>query len=529
LRRPAAPVLATLVGFSVLACWYAIGGRPWLPSHDDMVSMLLVSKGKERADAVLAPPVTSRRQAQELLDVVEPEKGYGVLQTVRDVYLLSINPPVYAGLLNFWRRMAGGSIGAAVLLSILLCTLSACAMALVVGRERGGPAGLLFAALFSFGPTFQEAGLMARQYALAALVAGAVAGSLAWLLRSREGARRTPAAWFVASGVLLTVTAYQTFVLMVSLLAGYFVAAAVRKDRSRLAVACAASAAYAAAAAPILLVARWQGTHGGPLGVPVATIEPVGGAGEAARSALQLVLSLFVDLPYAHLPVAVLVLGVATLLAGLAWLALRARQRDGAATVLVVSILVASGLYGALVLLRIFPAWFFLRYFVAYSHLYLVLLALAALSPAPGDRSDRRDRLFLTGLLALSCVTFVLRTATYVGGGERQRDREALESLHTAEVVLTDAREHVQVLRIAAHAPGATFWLLVPPLDPGTCRAISDDVRGRRVAVARAVNSDRAALESAYRTCLPGLPAGRDVRRSWLNLTLWGPAETQSP
>src|SRR2546422_5197236 len=213
-------VLTALLALAVPAAWYVAYDVIWAPSHDDMVSLLLSSEGHNRADLVLSAPTTSRRSAREILGTIAPRPDYGVLDTVLDVYRLSINPPVYLGLLNLWRRIVGGSFPAAMMLSLVFCSMSACALFCVVAWERGWLTGLLFSALYCFSPTYWEAALATRQYALSALLASVLAGSLTWWLRTGQASSLPAAAAFVAVGMLLTLTSYQSSVLVLSLLAG---------------------------------------------------------------------------------------------------------------------------------------------------------------------------------------------------------------------------------------------------------------------------------------------------------------------
>src|SRR6266571_5661207 len=83
-------VLTALLALAVPATWYAAHDTIWAPSHDDMVSLLLSSEGKRRADLVLAPHSTCRRSAREILSTIDPQTHYGVLDTVLDVYRVSI-------------------------------------------------------------------------------------------------------------------------------------------------------------------------------------------------------------------------------------------------------------------------------------------------------------------------------------------------------------------------------------------------------------------------------------------------------
>jgi hypothetical protein len=513
-------VLAALLALAVPAAWYAASDAFWAPSHDDMVSLLLSSKGHNRADLVLSPPSTSRRSAREILSTIDPQPDYGVLDTVLDAYRLSINPPVYVGLLNLWRRIVGGSFPAATMLSLVLCSLSACALFCIVARERGWLTGLLFSALYCFSPTYWEAALATRQYALSALLSAFLAGTLVWLLRTEQASPSRAAAAFVAVGSLLTLTAYQSAVLVLSLLAGLIAMAALRKDRRVMTAALGAAIAFTIASGPILLLARWQGLRGGPLGVPVRTLAPFEGPAETQHAALQALLSLFVDIPYAHVSLAGLVIAVLILLGGIAYFAAEEMPTPAAGTVLVVSITAGCALYATLVFLRQFPAWFNLRYFTAYSSAYITLLALVQ---ARSGRVATIRQVVLGMVLALSSGTFILRTGHYFGSG-RQEDHFAFQDLRRAGVVLTDARQHAQVLRVAAHAsPEADFWLVRLPIDPDSCRAIADDCRGRRIAMVRTGENDRADLERALRSCLLDLGDERTFNRSWLDLTVWEP------
>ena len=518
-------VLTALLALAVPAAWYAAWEVFWAPSHDDMVSLLLSSKGHNRADLVLSPPSTSRRSGREILSTIDPQPDYGVLDTVLDVYRLSINPPVYLGLLNLWRRIVGGSIPAAMMLSLVLCSLSACALFCILARERGWLTGLLFSALYCFSPTYWEAALATRQYALSALLAAFLAGTLAWFLRTGQASPSRAAAAFVVVGTLLTLTAYQSAVLVLSLLAGLIAMAALRKDRRVMTVALGTALAFMIAVGPILLLAKWQGLRGGPLGVPVHTLAPFGGPAETLQAALQVLLSLFVDIPFAHVPLAGLVIAVLILLGGLVRLAAEEMPTPAAGTLLVVSVTAGCVLYAALVFLRQFPAWFALRYFTAYSSAYIVLLALVQVR---SRRAATIRQVVLGMLLALSSGTFILRTGHYFASG-RQEEHFAFQDLRRAHVVLTDAREHCQVLRVAAHAsPEADFWLLRLPIDPDSCGAIAADCRGRSIALVRSGENDRGELERALRSCLPNLGDGRIFNRSWLDLTVWEPRRERS-
>ncbi|HEU4401025.1 MAG TPA: hypothetical protein VFT43_02855 [Candidatus Polarisedimenticolia bacterium] len=485
-----------------------------------MVSLLLSSEGKRRADLVLSPSSTSRRSAQEILGTIEPRPDYGLLDTVLDAYRLSINPPVYLGLLNLWRRVTGESIRAAMMLSLIFGSLSACVLFCIVARERGWPIGLLFSAIYCFNPTYLEAALAIRQYSLSALLSTLLAGTLAVLLRPGQASHRRAAAAFVAVGTLLTVTAYQSAALVLSLLAGCIATATLRKDRRLLREAWGAAIAFMIVCGPILVLARWQGLRGGPLGVPVRTLPPFGDTTDTWHSALQALLSLFVDLPYAHVPLAGLVIAALILFGGLARLAAKERPTPAAGTLLVVSVGTGCVLYGALVLLHQFPPWFNLRYFTAYSSAYLVLLALVE---ARSRRAAISRQVVFAMLLALSSGVFTLRTGLYLASA-RQEEFSALQDLRRASVVLTDARQHAQVLRFAAHAsPEAVFWLVHLPIDPDLCRAIADDCRGRPVAMVRAGEEDRAELETALHSCLPDPRDERIFSRSWLDLKVWRP------
>jgi len=173
------------------------------------------------------------------------------------------------------------------------------------------------------------------------------------------------------------------------------------------------------------------------------------------------------------------------------------------------------------VLLEQLPPWFALRYFTAYSCAYLVLLALVE---AQSRRADTIRKVVLGMLLALSSATFVLRTGQYCASG-RQEDYSAFRHLRRARVVLTDTRKYAMVLRVAAHAsPESDLWLVVRvPIDPGSCRAIADDCRGRTVAMVRTGDTNRAEFEIALRSCLPDLRDERVFNRSWLDLKVWDP------
>jgi len=513
-------ILTALLALAVPAAWYAVCDVFWAPGHDDMVSLLISSEGHNRADLVLSPPSTSRRSAQEILSTIAPRSDYGVLDTVLDAYRLSINPPVYLGLLNLWRRIVGGSIPAAMMLSLVLCCLSACVVFCILARERGWLTGLLFSALYCFSPTYWEAALATRQYALSALLSSFLAGTLAWLLQTGQTSPSRAGAAFVAVGALLTLAAYQSVVLVVSLLAGLIVMAALRKDRRVMTVALGAGIAFTIASGPILLLAKWQGQRGGPLGVPVHTLRPFEGPAETVHGALQVLLSLFVDIPFAHVSLAGLTIATLILLGGLARLAAEEMPTPAAGTVLVVSFTTGCALYAALVFLHLFPAWFNLRYFTAYSCTYLVLLALVQ---SRSRRTVTIRRVVLGALLALSSGTFLLRAGHYVAS-DRQEEHSAFQDLRRARVVLTDARQHAQVLLVAAHAsPQAGLWLVRLPIDPDSCRAIADDCHGRQVAMVRTGEIDRAALESGLRACLTDLGDERSFNRSWLDLTVWEP------
>ncbi len=520
----AALVLTAVLALAVPAAWYAACDVLWAPSHDDMVSLLLSSQGHNRADLVLSPPSTSRRSAREILGTIDPRPDYGVLDTVLDVYRLSINPPVYLGLLNLWRRIVGGSFPAAMLLSLVSCSLSACALFCIVARERGWQTGLLFAALYCFSPTYWEAALATRQYALAALLSSCLAGTVAWWLRTRQASPSRAAAAFVAVGTLLTLTAYQSSVLVLSLLAGLMAMATLSKHRRVMTAALGAAVAFTIASGPILLLAKWQGLRGGPLGVPIRTLAPFGGPEKTLHDALQALLSLFVDVPYAHVPLAGLGIAVLILLVSLARLASEERPTPAAGTILVVSVTVCCALYVALVSLKQFPAWFPLRYFTAYSSAYLVLLALVRVRSV---RAARIRQVILGMLLALSSSTFILRTGHYFASN-RPEERSAFQDLRRARVVLTDARQHAHVLQLAAHAsPDADFWLVRLPIDPDSCRAIADECHGRRVAMVRMEESDRVEFERAVRACLPDPGDERTFNRIWLDLTVWEPRGEQ--
>ncbi|OLD63214.1 MAG: hypothetical protein AUI47_09940 [Acidobacteria bacterium 13_1_40CM_2_68_5] len=513
-------VLTALLALAVPAAWYVAYDVIWAPSHDDMVSLLLSSEGHNRADLVLSAPTTSRRSAREILGTIAPRPDYGVLDTVLDVYRLSINPPVYLGLLNLWRRIVGGSFPAAMMLSLVFCSMSACALFCVVAWERGWLTGLLFSALYCFSPTYWEAALATRQYALSALLASVLAGSLTWWLRTGQASSLPAAAAFVAVGMLLTLTSYQSSVLVLSLLAGLVAMAILRKDRRIMTRALAAGMAFTIASGPIFLLARWQGQRGGPLGVPVRTLLPFGSPAETMHDALQALLSLFVDIPFAHVPVAGLVIAVLVLLGGLTRLAAEERPMPAVGTLLVVSLTAGCALYAVLVFLKQFPPWFALRYFTAYSSTYLALLALVQ---ARSLVAATIRKIVLGILLAVSSGTFILRTGHYFATS-RQEEHFAFQDLRRAQVVLTDARQHAQVLRVAAHAsPEADFWLVRLPIDPDSCRAIADDCHGRRVAMVRTGENDRAELESALRACLPPFGDERAFNRNWLDLTIWAP------
>jgi hypothetical protein len=309
------------------------------------------------------------------------------------------------------------------------------------------------------------------------------------------------------------------------LLAGLIAMAALRKDRRVMTAALGAAIAFVITSGPILLLARWQGLRGGPLGVPVHTLLPFGGPAETLHAALQVLLSLFVDIPFAHVPLAGLVIAVLILLGGLARLAAEEMPTPAAGTLLVVSVTAGCALYAALIFLKQFPAWFALRYFTAYSSAYLVLLALVQVR---SRRAATILRVVLGMLLALSSGTFILRTDRYFASG-RQEEHFAFQDLRRARVVLTDARQHAQVLRVAAHAsPGADFWLVRLPIDPDSCLAIADDCRGRRVAMVRTGENDRAEFERALRSCLPNLGDEKIFNRSWLDLTVWEPRGERS-
>ena len=512
--------LTGLLALAVPASWYAIYEAAWTPGHDDLVSLLLSSEGKSRADRVLSPPSTSRRSARELLDTIDPRPDYGVGATVLDAYRLSINPPIYLGLLNLWRRTWGGSVRAAIALSLLLCSLAACVLFWIVARERGWRIGLFFAALYCFSPTYWEAALVIRQYALAALLAAFLPGAVAGLLKDREASTSRATAGFVAAGTLLTASAYQAGVLVWSLLAGLVAVALLSRESGLSRATRRTVIGVALATAPFLLLAKWQGVHGGPLGVPVRTLRPFGRTEETLHAALQAMLSLFVDLPFAHLPLAGLFVAAGLLCLGLMALAAGERPRPAAGTVLAVSLPVGCVLYAVLVWLHQVPAWFNLRYFAPYSSACVGLLGLVRAGSA---RSARLRTAFFVVLLVLSGGTFLARAGHYMTKG-REEDRRAFQGLRQAPVVVTDARAHAPVLQIAAHtAPDAAIWLVRLPLDAGSCRAIGADSRGRRVAALWAMVADREEFERAIRSCLPDHSEKMVFSRVWLDLIVWGP------
>jgi hypothetical protein len=514
-------VLTACVALAVPAAWYAIYEAPWAPGHDDLVSLLLASEGKSRADRILSPPGTSRRSAREILGTIEPQADYGAGETIRDAYRLSINPPIYLGLLNVWRSVAGASTPSATLLSLLLGCCSACVVFWVVARERGWHIGLLFSSIYCFSPTYWEAALVIRQYALAALLAAFLPAALSGILRSGEAPRSRPAMAFVACGALLTASAYQSGVLAWSLLAGLATVAVLRHERGLRSTALRTSIAFALATVPFVLLATWQGAHGGPHGVPVHTLRPFGTPAETLRAALQVILSLFVDLPYAHLPLAGLAIAAVLLLIGLVCLAAAEWPASAAGTVLVVSIVSGCALYAVLIGLHLFPAWFNLRYFAAYSSSCIGLVGLVR---APSDRVGRRRAMFFLALLLVSSGSFVTRAAHYVATG-RQEDRLAFDALRRAPVVLTDAREHAPVLQVAAHAsPEATIWLVRLPLDEDACRAIGADAQGRDVAGLWAMVADRPGFERAIQSCLTNHSEDLVFQRVWLDLVVWRPS-----
>jgi len=318
----------------------------------------------------------------------------------------------------------------------------------------------------------------------------------------------------------LTLTAYQSSVLVLSLLAGLVATSAVGKDRRGMKTALGAAIAFVIVSGPVLFLARWQGLRGGPLGVPIRELPPFGGPAKTLHDALQALLSLFADAPFAHVPLAGLLIAVLVLLGGLARLATEERPTPAAGTILFVSLTVGCVLYGVLVSLEQFPAWFSLRYFTAYSTTYLALLALVR---APNARAAAIRRVVLGILLALSSGTFILRTGHYFAS-DRQADRSAFQDLRRAEVIFTDARQHAHVLQIASHAsPEADLWLVRIPIDPDSCRALGVARQGRRIAMLSIGENDHAEFERALRACLPDLGAGRSFNRIWLELTIWEP------
>lgn len=513
-------ILTALLALAVPGAWYAIYEAPWAPGHDDLVSLLLSSEGKSRADRILSARATSRRSAREILGTIEPQADYGVGETVLDAYRLSINPPIYVGLLNLWRRLLGASVRSAILLSLLLGCLSACVVFWVVARERGWSYGLLFSSLYCFSPTYWEAALAIRQYALAALLAAFLPGTLAAFLRSDEAPRSRSAVAFVAFGTLLTASAYQAGVLAWSLLAGFVTIASLRPERGLKTAALRTALTFALATAPFLLLAVWQGSHGGPHGVPVHTLRPFGTPAETLRGALQALVSLFVDLPFAHVPLAGLAILAVLLLIGLVLLATAESPAPAAGTVLAVSVVSGGALYAVLIGLRLFPAWFNLRYFAAYSSACIGLLGLVR---ARNDRIARRRTVFFMALLFVSSGSFVTRAAHYLAT-DRQEDRRAFDELRRAPVVLTDAREHAPVLQIAAHAaPESTIWLVRLPLDEEACRTIAADGQGRDVASLWAMVADRPGFERAIRSCLTDHSDDMAFQRVWLDLIVWRP------
>jgi hypothetical protein len=517
-------VAIAIVSIGVPSAWYALGGVIWIPTHDDMVSLMLCSEGKWRAGPVLEPSRTSVRSVREILEIVEPRPDYGAARTALDAYRLSINPPVYLALLNLWRRAFGGSFGAALILSMILCGLSACAFYVIVARRVGWATALLISALYCFTPTYWETALSIRNYGLSTLVSVVLAGALAWLVSATPDGHGRATALFVACGALLTLTAYQSTPLVLSLLAGLLAITVLRGDRAFASSSIRAAAALVLACAPILLVARWQGIHGGARGVVVDTLPAHGDMTMTLRAALQVLLSLFLDLPYGYLPLAALAAAVLLLLGALARLAAAERRAPAIGTLLAVALPTACLVYAVLVLLRIFPAWFARRYFAAYAAAYLVLLALI---PPPTARAVRMRRIAFGALLGLSAGTFAVRAGQYAAIG-RHEDRAAMEALRGAPLILTDARHDAQVLRIAAHAsPEAKVWLLRLPLDADTCRAITEDASTASFVLVRAGEVEAATLDGALRTCLPEGRARARYTRSWLDLTILDPATTQ--
>jgi hypothetical protein len=513
-------VATAILAFGVPAVWYAVCSVFSTPNHDDMVSLMLSSEGKWRAGPVLEPPQTEARSVREILAIVEPRPDYGAARTAIDAYRLSINPPVYLALLNLWRRTFGGSAGAALILSVLLCGLSACAFYGIAARRSGGPAALLFSAIYCFSPTYWEAALFIRNYALSALVSVLLAGALVWLVRAAPPATGRAAALFVACGAFLMLVAYQAAPLVMSLVAGLLAVAALRRDPRFARTSILATVALLVACAPILFMARWQGMHGGARGVVVNTLRPFGDTIETLRAALQALLSLFVDLPYAHLPLAALVAAIILILGALVFMARGESRAPAAGTLLAVALPVGCALYAIFVLLKVFPAWFALRYFAAYAAAYLTLLAHA---PMPDAHRAGLQRLVLGALLFVSAGSFVARAGQYALT-QRPQDQVATEALGRTRVIVTDALHDAQVLRIAAHAsPDARVWLLRLPLDADTCRAIADDARTPPIALVRVGEVDGAALDAALRTCLPDARPQTAYRRGWLDLTIIDP------
>jgi hypothetical protein len=301
--------------------------------------------------------------------------------------------------------------------------------------------------------------------------------------------------------------------------------AVLRGERRLARTACWSGLAFGIACCPIVLLAAWQARHGGPLGVPVQTLRPFGGPAATAHSALQAFLSIFVDVPYARVPLAGLAIATLLVLAGLAYVAAGEMPQKGSGTILLVSILVGGALYAALVLLRQLPAWFQLRYFTAYSAMYLALLALVR----PGTpRSETIRRAVLGGVLVLSSGSFFARAGHYIAT-DRPVEESVFQDLLRARILLLDTRQHALVLQFAAHAaPEANLWLVRLPIDASSCEAIARDVRGVAAAMIRAGEADRAEFEKAVRACLPERGSEVIFFRGWLDLVLWEPPPAET-
>jgi hypothetical protein len=164
--------------------------RPFVPGNDDVLSLVLSSCRLGEAQAALSPEAKWPKLASDVVRLMGPPDRLTFRTVLSDVYALDIHPPLYFLLLHAWQWLFRGSVGTAILLSILTACLSACTLYAVLTWMVAPPAATLFCVLYVASPAYPQAALMARQYALSACFAILLAALISGACRSPRAALR---------------------------------------------------------------------------------------------------------------------------------------------------------------------------------------------------------------------------------------------------------------------------------------------------------------------------------------------------